>query len=66
MTDYYLIRRTHLHVPALYQNEGIYRYTAGINWRALFTLLAIVPIDLPGLIHAINPKVNIGKYLYFC
>ena len=66
VTDYYLIRRTHLRVPVLYQNEWIYRYTAGLNWRALLTLLVVVPINLPGLIHAINPKVDIGNYLYFC
>ncbi|VDC03209.1 unnamed protein product [Peniophora sp. CBMAI 1063] len=65
VTDYYLVRRTHLHIPALYQNEGIYRYRAGVNWRALVTLLVVVPINLPGLIHAINPKVDIGNYLYF-
>lgn len=66
MTDYYLIRATHLHVPALYQNEGIYKYTAGVNWRAFLTLLVVVPINLPGLMHAINKKVDIGNYAYFC
>lgn len=50
----------------LYQNDGIYRYRAGINWRAMLTLLVVVPINLPGLIHAINPKINIGNYAYFC
>ena len=29
----------------LYQNEGIYRYRAGINWRAVVTLLVVVPIN---------------------
>lgn len=50
----------------LYQNEGIYRYTAGMNWRAAATLLIVVPLHLPGLIHAINPKVPIGNFVYFC
>ncbi|VDC00106.1 unnamed protein product [Peniophora sp. CBMAI 1063] len=65
VTDYYLVRHMHLHIPAPYQNEGIYRYRAGVNWRALVTLLVVVPIHLPGLIHAIDPKVDIGNYLYF-
>jgi NCS1 family nucleobase:cation symporter-1 len=50
----------------LYQNEGIYRYRGGINWRAAVTLLVVVPINLPGLINAINPKVAIGNFAYFC
>jgi NCS1 family nucleobase:cation symporter-1 len=49
----------------LYQNEGIYRYKAGINWRALATLLIVVPINLPGLINAIDSTVYIGNYRYF-
>ena len=50
----------------LYQNEGIYRYNYGVNWRALATLIIVVPVNLPGLIHAINAKVDIGNYSYFC
>lgn len=50
----------------LYQNEGIYKYKGGINWRAAATLLIVIPINLPGLINAINPQVNIGNYAYFC
>ncbi|KAK1923149.1 permease for cytosine/purines, uracil, thiamine, allantoin-domain-containing protein [Papiliotrema laurentii] len=63
--DYWIIRKTRLHVPMLYQNEGIYRYKAGINWRALATLLIVVPINLPGLINAIDSTVYIGNYRYF-
>ncbi|KAK8850711.1 hypothetical protein IAR55_004631 [Kwoniella newhampshirensis] len=65
IVDYWAIRRTRLHVPMLYQNEGIYKYTYGVNWRAALTLLIAVPINLPGLIHAINTKVDIGNYSYF-
>lgn len=65
ISDYWIVRRTRLHVPMLYQNEGIYRYHGGVNWRALVTLLIIVPINLPGLIHAINPKVPIGNLSYW-
>ncbi|KAK4686998.1 nucleobase:cation symporter-1, NCS1 family, partial [Tremellales sp. Uapishka_1] len=65
IADYWIVRKTRLHVPMLYQNEGIYRYTWGINWRALVTLVIVIPINLPGLIHAINAKVLIGNYAYF-
>ena len=64
--DYWIVRKCRLHVPMLYQNEGIYRYQKGINWRALVTLVVVVPINLPGLIHAINAKVHIGNLAYFC
>lgn len=50
----------------LYQNEGVYRYRAGVNWRAVVTLVVVVPINLPGLINAINPQVPIGNFSYFC
>ncbi|KAL7420893.1 hypothetical protein Q5752_004847 [Cryptotrichosporon argae] len=65
IADYWVVRKTRLHVPMLYQNEGIYKYTYGVNWRAFATLLIVVPINLPGLIHAINSKVQIGNFAYF-
>ncbi|KAK2602958.1 hypothetical protein N8I77_009452 [Diaporthe amygdali] len=65
ISDYWIIHRRRLHIPMLYQNGGIYRYSYGINWRALVALLVAVPINLPGLIHAIDASVNIGNYTYF-
>lgn len=50
----------------LYVKEGIYHYTHGVNWRALATLVIVVPINLPGLIHAINSQVYTGNHAYFC
>lgn len=50
----------------LYQNEGIYRYYGGVNWRAVLTLIIVVPINLPGLIRAINGNIDIGNLSYFC
>ncbi|KAI0470519.1 allantoin permease [Xylariaceae sp. FL0804] len=60
ITDYWLIRRGVLQVPALYQNEGRYRYKAGVNWRAVMTLVVVKPINLPGLVHAIDPTVPVS------
>lgn len=63
--DYYIIRKGRVHVPMLYQNDGIYRYFYGVNWRAVAALVVAVPVNLPGLIHAINSSVYIGNYIYF-
>lgn len=50
----------------LYQNEGIYRYKGGINWRAAVALLIAIPINLPGLINAIDKGVDTGNHRFFC
>ena len=50
----------------LYQNEGIYRYKGGVNWRAVASLLVVVPINLPGLINAIDKSVDTGNHKFFC
>lgn len=60
VADYWVVRRGSLDVPGLYQNEGAYRYHGGVNWRALLTLVLVVPVNLPGLIHAINTGVHVG------
>ncbi|OCF35947.1 allantoin permease [Kwoniella heveanensis BCC8398] len=65
IADYWIIRKTRLHVPMLYQNEGIYKYHYGVNWRALVAVGIAFPINLPGLINAINNKVDIGDYSFF-
>jgi nucleobase:cation symporter-1, NCS1 family len=61
VTDYWVLRGRSLDVPALYQNSGRYQYQRGLNWRALATLLVVVPINLPGLMHAINPEVHVNS-----
>ena len=35
ISDYWVIQSCGLHVPMLYQNNGIYRYSYSVNWRAL-------------------------------
>ncbi|OAA54362.1 ncs1 allantoate transporter [Niveomyces insectorum RCEF 264] len=63
--DYWIIRKGRLYVHMLYQNDGIYRYFRGVNWRALVAIIVAVPVNLPGLIHAINKHVVIGNYAFF-
>jgi NCS1 family nucleobase:cation symporter-1 len=49
ITDYFLVRRTHLDIGELYNPLGIYRYRSGVNYRALFALAAGVLVALIGL-----------------
>ncbi|KDQ12362.1 hypothetical protein BOTBODRAFT_56931 [Botryobasidium botryosum FD-172 SS1] len=60
VTDYWIVQRGRVEVSELYQPYGYYRYTKGINWRALLAVLVSVPPNMPGFIHSINPAVNIG------
>jgi len=53
-----------LDVPALYDPQGRYAYSYGTNWRAIVALSAALGPTLPGLIHAVNPKVDIGGAEY--
>jgi nucleobase:cation symporter-1, NCS1 family len=52
IADYWLLRRRELSLVDLYDANGAYAYTGGINWRAMAALcLAIVPV-VPGFIRA--------------
>ncbi|BGP16330.1 hypothetical protein JCM10213_009167 [Rhodosporidiobolus nylandii] len=63
--DYFLVKRQAYHVPELYDPQGIYRYSAGLNWRALATICLTVAPNLPGLINAINPDIYIGNIAWY-
>ncbi|KAG8884856.1 hypothetical protein FRB97_003063 [Tulasnella sp. 331] len=58
IVDYYLVHKGRIDVPALYQPHGRYRYTNGVNMRAVATLVVSIPINLPGLISSINPRID--------
>lgn len=64
-SDYFLVKRTAYHVPELYDPRGIYRCSAGVNWRAAATLVLTITPNLPGLINAINPDVPIGNIAWW-
>lgn len=56
-SDYWLVKKQHINVPALYDPDGIYRYNKyGINWRAMIAFLISVGPNLPGLAYSINPS----------
>jgi NCS1 family nucleobase:cation symporter-1 len=48
-------------ITHLYKPHGLYWYHHGWNWRALSALLTgVIPL-LPGLAHAINPALSMGR-----
>jgi NCS1 family nucleobase:cation symporter-1 len=64
--DYWLIKRRHIDVPALYDPHGRYRYHYGVNWQGLVAFLVAVGPNLPGLANSINSiSISVGaKHLY--
>jgi len=67
-SDYWIVKRQHIDVPALYDPRGRYRYNkSGINWRAMIAFLLAVCPNLPGLAYSINnnSRITVGaKHLY--
>ncbi len=75
------VKRGAYDVKALYDPHGIYRYSNGLNWRALLTLVLTVTPNLvrlrvriisavsccsqPGLINAVNPDIYIGNISWY-
>jgi NCS1 family nucleobase:cation symporter-1 len=52
IADYWVLRRQQLALPELFQSSGRYRYSNGVNWKAVAALvLAILPV-VPGFIRA--------------
>jgi len=49
--DYVVIRRGRLSLPDLYDQDGRYAYTGGVNQRAVLALVAGVLVALAGLAH---------------
>ncbi|KAK9420573.1 putative NCS1 nucleoside transporter [Seiridium unicorne] len=67
--DYWLIKKQHIDIPALYNPHGRYQYIGGCNWRAAVAFLVPVAPLLPGLGYSISgePAVKISagtKNLY--
>lgn len=67
-SDYWLVKRRQIDVPALYDPYGRYRYWYGINPQGLVAFLFAVGPNLPGLAYSINPDgthISAGvKHLY--
>jgi len=50
--DYWLIRKQHLDLAALFDPRGRYSYSKGINWKAMFVLIVAVAPVVPGFLRA--------------
>ncbi|MEX1169672.1 MAG: NCS1 family nucleobase:cation symporter-1 [Chloroflexota bacterium] len=48
IADYWLIRRTSLHLADLYKAKGIYAYARGWNWKAVVALLVGIVFAIGG------------------
>ncbi len=60
LVDYYLIRKTWLDLPELYQEHGLYSYQRGWNWAALLAFSVGVLPNLPGFLQAALPEQFAG------
>ncbi|EGO02871.1 hypothetical protein SERLA73DRAFT_84745 [Serpula lacrymans var. lacrymans S7.3] len=60
ITDFWLVHRGRVDVPAMYDPHGRYRYVGGFNWRAVLAMLVTVLPTLPGLANSINPAIKVG------
>src|ERR1700732_2405863 len=63
ITDYFLLRHTHLDVGELYNPAGIYRYGNGVNYRAILALAGGVVVALIGLL--VPPLRWLYDYAWF-
>jgi nucleobase:cation symporter-1, NCS1 family len=62
IADYYVLRRKHLEVNALYQAHGIYRYSNGFSIAAITSFcLAVLP-NLPGFLAQIGAAENVPEF----
>ncbi|KAG9309895.1 cytosine-purine [Chiua virens] len=60
ITDFWLVHRGKVDVPAMYDPKGRYRYTMGFNWRAVLAMLVTVVPMFPGLVNSIDPAITVG------
>lgn len=60
VVDFWIIHKAKYDTLALYQPRGIYRYTAGCNWRAITAFIVGVAPNMPGFIQSINPNIDAG------
>ncbi|KKZ64728.1 hypothetical protein EMCG_09362 [[Emmonsia] crescens] len=62
--DFWVVKGRKYDCLALYHPESIYRYTNGVNWRAIVAFVVGVAPSLPGLIHSVNHNIDPGVGVY--
>ncbi|ODQ51306.1 uracil permease [Saitoella complicata NRRL Y-17804] len=60
VSDFWIVHRGKYDSLALYNPTSRYRYTHGLNWRAITAFLVGVIPNLPGFINSINSKIHVG------
>jgi len=63
IADYFVLRKCKLDAPALYQRNGPYEYSGGVNWKAIGALAAGITVALCGL--AFPPLRWLYDYAWF-
>ncbi|KAL2866913.1 nucleobase cation symporter-1 family protein [Aspergillus lucknowensis] len=58
--DFWVVKGRKYDCMALYQPQGIYRYTRGFNSHAMIAFVVGTTPSLPGLIHSVNSHIHIG------
>ena len=58
IADFWVLRHGRLSVAALFDPNGKYAYTGGVNIRAVLALVLAVAPCLPGFLHQVMPSMN--------
>jgi len=62
--DFWVIHKRRYDTLELYNPDGIYRYTYGVNWRAVVAFLVGVAPSLPGFVNGINHHIDVGSGIH--
>jgi NCS1 family nucleobase:cation symporter-1 len=54
--DYWVLRRTRLNLPELFNPRGRYSYVGGFNWIAIATLVIAILPCAPGFVNQLRPN----------
>jgi nucleobase:cation symporter-1, NCS1 family len=54
IADYYVLRRTQLHLAGLYRADSEYRYTNGFSIAAILSLIIAILPNLPGFLATVK------------
>ena len=61
--DYFIVRKAKLDTRALYDENGIYKYTGGFNIVAIISLIAGILPNIPGFLNAAsNGSIDVGSF----
>ena len=62
--DFWVVHKRRYDTLALYNPYGIYRYTYGVNWRAVVAFLVGIAPSLPGFVNGINSNIDVGSGIH--